>query len=108
MPASDDSVVYGRLDLISADSLELLLLVANHHTKGFDVIRRNSDLRTGECVAYVKILRFLVITEPQSPVEHFDALVAAFHNLVDGRIWMQWLVFGLKVEMYRIMLALLK
>ena len=60
-------------------------MVANHRTKGLDVTRRNSDLRTGECVAYFEILRFLVISEPQSPVEHFDPLVAAFHNLVDGR-----------------------
>jgi len=84
--ANYNSIVHGHLNLISADSLELLLLVSNHHTKGFNVIRRNSDLRTGKCVTYVKILRFLIITEPQSPVELFDAVVAVFHNLVDGHI----------------------
>ena len=87
------------------DILELLLLVANHRTNGFDVICRNGDLGTGKCVAYVKILSFLVITEPQSPVELFDVLVAAFCNLMDGRIWMQWLVFELKVERYCIIIA---
>ena len=69
-------------------TLELLLLVANYHTKGFDVICRNTNIRTGECVMYVKILRFLIITKPQLPVELFDVLVATFHNLVNGPIWM--------------------
>ncbi len=71
-------------------------MVADHRTKGFDVIRRNTDIRTGECVTYVKILRFLIITKPQSPVELFDAFVTAFPNLVDGHIWMRWLIFELK------------
>jgi hypothetical protein len=51
-----------------------------------DVICRNSNLRTSEYATYVEILGFLIITEPQSSVELFDTLVAAFHNLVDGRI----------------------
>jgi hypothetical protein len=46
--------------------------------------------------------------QTQSPVELFDALVAAFHNLVDGRIWTRWLVFELRVERYRIMLTFLE
>jgi hypothetical protein len=50
----------------------------------------------------------LFITEPQLLIELFDALVAAFQNLVDGRIRMRWLIFELKVERYRIMLVLLK
>jgi hypothetical protein len=65
------------------------------------ILKRPQD---GECVAYVEILKLLFITKPQSPVELFDALVAAFHNLADGRIWMRWLIFEPKVERYRIML----
>ena len=37
-----------------------------------------------------------------------DALVAAVLNLVDESIWMRWLIFELKVERYRVVLAILK
>src|SRR6266851_3946554 len=88
LPTSDDGKVHRRLDLISADRLKLLLLVADHRAERLNITRRNSDFRTNEGIAYVELWEFLLITEPQSPIELLDALVATFRNLVYGGIWL--------------------
>jgi hypothetical protein len=83
LPASDNGKAHWYLNLISASSLEFLLLVAEHNTECFHITHRNGDFWTSEGVMQFELRELLIITESLVEV---DVLVVTFCNFMDGRI----------------------
>jgi hypothetical protein len=84
LPASNDSEIHRRLNLLSTTLLELFALIADYGTEPLDSGGIDRNLRPNESFANVDLGKDLVIAVPQPPVELFDSGVPSFGDLVDG------------------------
>lgn len=83
LPAHDDGKVHGRVHCLSRTVNEGLAGVSNSVDKFVDRVASDNSLATVElaCNSGIEVKR--LVTEPRTPVELLDAVVAAVHDLVD-------------------------
>ncbi|GKT61902.1 LOW QUALITY PROTEIN: unnamed protein product [Colletotrichum tofieldiae] len=86
LPANDDGKVHGGVNSLPGTLDKSLASVANGVDEVVDVFASNGSLATVELAANVGLEVESLITEPRTPVELLDAVVATLHDLADGSV----------------------
>ncbi|GFZ49402.1 hypothetical protein JCM24511_07522 [Saitozyma sp. JCM 24511] len=101
LPSQDNGKVHGRHDLVASSSLEALTLVADDVAESLNGLSVDRGGLARESGVEGKFWELLVVTEPETPVEVLDLLVATVDDLVDRGVAHLGLVLEGEVQGHR-------
>ena len=84
LPASNNSKIHQRLDVLVPRNLEGFSVVSCHSTELLHIARIDNSIRTHKVLMNVNIGKRLIVIKLPLPVELFNALVTARGNFVNG------------------------